>query len=96
MEDPVKVTVKVVDAEYIRGQGELCLHVELPDGRRKTVSMTKDMFTCKTGNLDEEMAKTAPMFIGKSINIEMSEDEFEDGKMLGKVKPPDTKGFFNN
>jgi len=94
MADPVKVIAKVVDAEYIRGQGQLCLHIELPDGRRKTVALEKSMFTCRTGSLDDELSKTAPMFVGKRINLQLSDDEFEDGKMLGKVAPPDAKGFF--
>ena len=86
-----RIKAKVIDAVYVRGRGELCLHVEFPDSRRKTVSIHKDAFTCKHGDLDDEMEKTARMFIGKCVNIEMSEDEFEEGKMLNKIKPPPIK-----
>lgn len=84
----VKVKVRVIDSQYLRATGALCLFVEFPDGRRKTLSIDKSAFTCKHGNLDNEMEKTAPMFINKRINLDMSESEFEDGKMLGKIDPP--------
>jgi hypothetical protein len=87
-EKSVKVKVRVLDSQYLRATGALCLFVEFPDGRRKTLSIDKSAFTCRHGNLDNEMEKTAPMFINKRINLDMSESEFEDGKMLGKISPP--------
>ena len=76
-----RIKAKVIDAVYVRGRGELCLHVEFPDSRRKTVSIHKDAFTCKHGDLDDEMEKTARMFIGEKDSW-FCKLKLEDGSEL--------------
>ena len=65
--------VKESDYDVIRKM--IVLDIDI-DGREKKIGLTEECFTFGGKDVDEEMAKTAYLFKGKKIGVELTEDQF--------------------
>jgi len=72
----VKKVATVIEADYdvIRKIIILELDIDGANGKKK-VGLTEDMFAFGGRDVDEEMAKTAHLFKGKKIYVELTEDQ---------------------
>jgi len=72
----VKKTATVIESDYdvIRRIIILELDIEGANGKKK-MGLTENMFTFGGKDVDEEMAKTAHLFKGKKIYVELTEDQ---------------------
>ena len=72
----VKKVATVIEADYdvIRKIIILELDIDGANGKKK-MGLTEDMFAFGGRDVDEEMAKTAHLFKGKKIYVELTEDQ---------------------
>lgn len=74
--EPVKKTIKVLRAEYVKDAESIVILGECSEGKMRT-QINKSSFSFGSrseAEIDYEMEKTAYMMVGKSINVVFDEE----------------------